>query len=363
MSQYPVLTDDGMQDGINYLLSGPQGLGQYYAGFSTSTPAFLIGSNQTPYVTNSYIKSATGDYGSTLLNVNSNAYIETDMYVNGIGIPDNAKVVGISSSIISISQPLYGNVSGNISFSNPANLNIGPLSLSSSTQIDNYTNKFTLAVPNTTYFTIGQPVTVSNVSVAGYNTTYTPLGVQAPISTFSVTAYTSQSNSTLANGTGGNISFITTNSTDSSLKFKSTDCIANAQATSSTDRVFLSGKLNCTTKFSLTSGDTDTTVTFSINRYKLILTPNGNSANSLSRTYTYIYDQTVMQDYKKVSANISNNSFNFDENFPSVVDQPSIGSYQYRIDLAFNTFPSSGTAVINTCQLFSRSLSAIVVKQ
>jgi hypothetical protein len=49
MSQYPVITDQGVRDGVNYLLSGPSGLGQNFQGFSSYTPGYLTGNFRTPY--------------------------------------------------------------------------------------------------------------------------------------------------------------------------------------------------------------------------------------------------------------------------------------------------------------------------
>lgn len=51
MSQFPVETGDikSIADGVNYLLSGPGGLGQNFAGFSSYTPAYLTGNFRIPF--------------------------------------------------------------------------------------------------------------------------------------------------------------------------------------------------------------------------------------------------------------------------------------------------------------------------
>lgn len=51
MAKYPVEIEDkeGIVDAVNYLLSGPAGLGQNFAGFSSSTSAFLTGNFRVPY--------------------------------------------------------------------------------------------------------------------------------------------------------------------------------------------------------------------------------------------------------------------------------------------------------------------------
>jgi hypothetical protein len=51
ISKYPIETSDseGIIDAINYLLSGPSGLGQNFAGFSSYTPAYVTGNFRTPF--------------------------------------------------------------------------------------------------------------------------------------------------------------------------------------------------------------------------------------------------------------------------------------------------------------------------
>lgn len=49
MSQYPVEDQQGLFDAVNYLLSGPAGLGQNFNGFSAYQPAYLTGTFRQPY--------------------------------------------------------------------------------------------------------------------------------------------------------------------------------------------------------------------------------------------------------------------------------------------------------------------------
>lgn len=53
VSKYPVQVGDeeGIVDAVNYALSGPAGLGQNFAGFSTYAPAYLRPSSRQPFVT------------------------------------------------------------------------------------------------------------------------------------------------------------------------------------------------------------------------------------------------------------------------------------------------------------------------
>jgi len=51
MAKFPVEISDpeGIVDGLNYVLSGPSGLGQNFAGFSSYEPAYLTGNYRTPF--------------------------------------------------------------------------------------------------------------------------------------------------------------------------------------------------------------------------------------------------------------------------------------------------------------------------
>jgi hypothetical protein len=51
MAKYPVEISDseGIVDAVNYVLSGPSGLGQNFAGFSASTTGYLTGNFRVPY--------------------------------------------------------------------------------------------------------------------------------------------------------------------------------------------------------------------------------------------------------------------------------------------------------------------------
>jgi hypothetical protein len=58
MSKFPVELGDtqGIIDAVNYTLSGPQGLGQSFSGFSASTPGFVTGNYRIPYGSSTGVK-------------------------------------------------------------------------------------------------------------------------------------------------------------------------------------------------------------------------------------------------------------------------------------------------------------------
>lgn len=49
MSQYPVESNEQLFQAVNYLLSGPGGLGQNFEGYSTYTPGYLTGNYRPPF--------------------------------------------------------------------------------------------------------------------------------------------------------------------------------------------------------------------------------------------------------------------------------------------------------------------------
>jgi len=53
MAQFPVTDDQGIIDGLNYVLSGPVGLGQTLVGFSSDDPAYQTGNFRPPFTSNS----------------------------------------------------------------------------------------------------------------------------------------------------------------------------------------------------------------------------------------------------------------------------------------------------------------------
>jgi hypothetical protein len=49
MSQFPVENEPGLYEGVNYLLSGPAGLGQNFEGFASYTPAYVRPALRAPF--------------------------------------------------------------------------------------------------------------------------------------------------------------------------------------------------------------------------------------------------------------------------------------------------------------------------
>ena len=54
MAQFPVSDQQGIIDGLNYVLSGPQSSGQNFEGFSTDATGYLTGNFRQPYTNSSF---------------------------------------------------------------------------------------------------------------------------------------------------------------------------------------------------------------------------------------------------------------------------------------------------------------------
>ena len=49
MSQYPIDSAEGVYEAVNYLASGPSGLGQDFQGFSSYTDGYVTGNFRKPF--------------------------------------------------------------------------------------------------------------------------------------------------------------------------------------------------------------------------------------------------------------------------------------------------------------------------
>jgi len=98
MAQFPVTSQEGLIPAINYLLSGPGGLGQNFAGFSSYDPAYLTGTFRAPFTISTTATSSPPSW-----------------YVAPVGIShiNTLNVVNSQTNIIQVilttasSQPLF----------------------------------------------------------------------------------------------------------------------------------------------------------------------------------------------------------------------------------------------------------------
>jgi hypothetical protein len=143
MPSYPVASDQSIKEGLDYLLSGPAGLGQNFQGFSSSDVGYVTGNFRLPY-------------GSTT---------PVPLYVSPL--------------LLGTSQVLT-----------PGNM---------------WQLTFTSAQP-TPPFTLGSPIVVSAAADPFYNGSYQPIGVVI-CTTTAVTARTVGFYPGYPSTTGGNVKF------------------------------------------------------------------------------------------------------------------------------------------------------------
>jgi hypothetical protein len=207
MAQYPISDDQGLIDGLNYVLSGPSSLGQNFNGFSSSLNGDATGNFRPPF--------AQDNFG-TLPNVS-----------------------------------LY----------------VAPISLSTSEMLDSRTLKFTFATPLVQApFIPGQAygIDVVGVSVTDYHDYVYNYGYQIGITECTTTYVLIKLNkdlTVLAPGTGGTIGI---NSMDLAL---STDCNAKVTVTGAQDKIILSAQLNNTIYTDPTYYPGSYNYTVELNRY------------------------------------------------------------------------------------------------
>jgi len=205
MAQFPVEDSAGVLEGVNYLLSGPAGLGQNFDGYKSYVPEYVTSYYRQPFVLP--YDSANDD--------------RTRWYSS-------------------------------------------PISIGTITPIDNYTFQVNFASAQATApYTIGQGLYITGSTASGsvsgfYNGYWAPPGV-VTCSTTAVIIRTNQPY-TLPTGTGGTIQL------DASDAYVSTAGNGRVKVFSPTDRVFVSAEINFDYDYTANaSGSQDVYV--AINRY------------------------------------------------------------------------------------------------
>lgn len=315
MSQFPIELDDkqATSDAVNYLLSGPGGLGQNFAGFSA------------------YLSTDPADY-----------------------------------------EYLTGNFRLPFSQVGIANLYVPPISISNAEQLDNRTIKYYFAgaplasVP----FSPGAALTITGITPSTYNSSSLraagyPIGQIGVVQcTDSFVIVRTRNNITTPLGTyvsGGSATYrLTENPSDSF--YNSTDCNARVTVTGGTDRVFISAQMTQTISYEVLNGPTDLTMWVAVRRYRGF--PNNNPVNP-----DFLFDldnpgSTVARSIYTFPGLTGTGTLDPVESvFATIVDRPSPGYFWYILEVLFE-YPDDGTEIQVTSDLLGlRSLSAQVVKQ
>jgi hypothetical protein len=306
MSKFPVEISDkeGIVDAVNYVLSGPAGLGQNFAGFSSFDPAWLTGNFRVPY---------------------SLAFFS-----------DTAKT----------------------KTNTPARLYVPPIDLQTSEMLDGRTYKFTFkTVQKTAPFALGNGITVAGVDNDWYNDTYATIGV-TQCTTAYVIVRTSNTYPVKNSGTGGTISLTT------GTGFNSTDCNARVTVSGGTDKVFISAQLDSIVSYTASAFPALLNYTVAVNRYRG--EPNNNPVNP-DYIFNFD-ETVAAKTYVRDGLGSSGTLPLIETVFTSILDRPKPGFYWYILEVKFqfNTH-TVGTGKVSNGQattdlLALRSLSAQVVK-
>jgi len=400
MAKYPVEISDaeGTNDAINYLLSGPSGLGQNFKGFSTYLPSDLTGNFRPPFSIAALTSPAYANLYVPPIPLSSserlNGFTWKFTFVTPMAPPfalgqgplisgvttavdtvplDDVDATSVTSGTKAASAlPVnYTNVATTVLTGSGSGL-VLTVQVGDSVLPEPYTNFNTgvTATASGTGFAVGDTVKVLGTALGGatpandlvltidavtneYNGDYYNGPGVVECTTDYCIIRTNRSFPDPGPGTGGTISL-------SSMGFDiSTDCNAKVTVSGGTDRVFISGQLASNISYDcFLEPSTDLTYTVSVNRLKGSIT-----SDPVNPEYRFSYDGTIALKtftFPALAAGTGTTA-EVDAIFTSIIDQPAPGYYWYLIEVSFSGDPY-GIEVTSSRQ-FLRSLSAQVVKE
>jgi len=365
MSQFPVESNDQLYDAVNYLLSGPGGLGQDFNGIQKWAPGWITGNFRIPYTQDSVNHNCTGTSGDTFVSCNPDAFgVAVGMTVVGYGVTPGTTVASIGSGTatgvqVNLSAAITEDIDNDLYFY-PAvipQLYIAPIALGTSTLLDPQTWKFEFATPQAAPpFSRGNPIIVAGVSDSIYDGEYAPVGVVECTTTY-VIAKTTASYTASGPGTGGTVEYYQTSNVPSVFAL-STDCNSKIVVNGGTDRVFISAQL--TNQISYTaSTSSDLNYAVAINRYKGF--PNNDLTNP---GYLFVLDKLIAKKIYSYSGLTGTGTLDSVDTIFSTFPDSNIttGYYWYIMDVSFQV-TNGGDLQVTESELGLRSMSTQVVKQ
>lgn len=306
MAKFPVESDDnvGVIEALNYLLSGPTGLGQNFAGFSSYTEKYLTGNFRIPFSQD------------TIAN----------LYVAPIAL---SKAEMLDSRTYKYT---FASTQANPPFSLGNGLSISGFT---NVQYDNYPS-----------------------SLSGRNRTLIQIGVIQCTTDYVIVRSTESRPIQPPEFAAGFAQFYTTANFDDS-GWTSTDCDVRVTVTSGTDRVFVSGQLQQTLNYDVLSGPSDFRVWVGINRY--VGTINNDPTNP---DYIFEKDETVARRIYTYTGLSGTGSLEIETIFTSFIDYPPPGYYRYILEVIFEYPVDGGVEVQVTNDILQlRTIATQVVKQ
>jgi hypothetical protein len=403
MAQYPVADEAGIIEGVNYLLSGPTGLGQNFDGFNSITPAYLTSYFRAPFtlpkqssnIPKTLWYSDPIDIGnitaidSRTFEVTFDTAQPTPPYTIGQGLyildvnptvggivsdgftPSGTKVLttevltfdsvipttvtGTGSGAV-VEVVLEASASEPYTFSTPYNLTVNYINRG-----DGYEVGDTLLIPGNL---IGGTSPANDLTLVvdevtnAFNGYWTPPGVV----TCSTTSVVIQANSDYdwpAYVSGGTIQL------DANDDYVSTDANGRVQVYGPGDKVFVSAQIILDWNY-VADDDGSQDIRVAIRRFAGFL----DTSDPLNKDYLFADPTTITEQRKTIDVTAGTGSItNQQFVFSTVIDSPSFiedgviqgyGYYWYILEVFFD---SDGGAYTTDVTVNLRSLTAQVIKQ
>mgnify|MGYP006279868405 CR=1 FL=1 len=396
MAQYPVEDTAGLFEAVNYLLSGPSGLGQNFNGFSAYQPAYVTGTFRQPFtvststspipptmysppvnitsITPLEVNTATNETRFIQINFAPQSYIPFSpgdtIVIDGVidnysGVPSGSKLTRSGNKPALASTSTFTNViptviTGTGSTGTKLDIVLQPTAATTY----NSTNTNISVQYSGTGFLPGDQLKVIGTDIGGatpaddltltldsvssfYDDTYTRAVLTGSTSSLIVQTISSYEWPTyISSGTIAK---------NNAVGYVSTDCNARVTVQGPTELVFISSQ--CTLDFSYTCSTASTwAVLVSINRYR------GYKPTEVGASdYVFEFDAHISEQSHSFSSTSTGTASAGQNIFTTVLDQPSFGYYWYITEISF--IPQTGDVKPNVFTVGLRSMTAQVIKQ
>ena len=278
MSQFPIVSQEGVLEAVNYLASGPAGLGQNFQGFSEYRPSYLTGNFRLPFTIASTATTNPPEWYVAPISINNITPLNV---VNG--------------------------KTANVEWTFTTPQSIPPFTVGQTIRGRNFVDNGTAEFPDGDFFDGAQGfvLTCSTTSViTQYNSQY-----EIP----TVVTY-------------GSVRF------DNSNIQTSTDANARVTVTGPTEQVFISSQLAWQSGYSCSTTSTFN-ATVQVNRYSASIDTSGQGAVD----FLFNLDATISEQSATFTVQPGDGYVNVGQNiFTTVLDQPNFGYYWYITDVIWS---------------------------
>jgi hypothetical protein len=362
MSQYPVNSPQGLYDAVNYLASGPSGLGQDFNGYTAYLPGYLTGNFRTPYSYITVQKTGSGVNAQANIQILPNTQgLQVGQAVTGASIGAGANLLSFSANTVlnpatytaNLSVVNTADFSGDTITFSPAQipqLYVAPIACSSAVQLTDTTFQYNFAATQASPpFIPGNNIRGADFANDFYNGGVGAIGLIECTVDYCIFR-TGSSYPGIGDTSTGNV-YLTNTNTGSS---KSTDCNSKVTTVNPTDRVFLSAQLNNILDY---VGSGDLTYTVYMNRYVGFLS----KSDPGNPIYRFSFDGIVSKKvYSRPGLAGPGTVPEIETIFSTLVDNPAPGYYWYIVEVQYD---ATGDLEIKQATLGVRSISTQVVKQ